>query len=425
MQQCAATCTIPKDFKCSESWFAAFSRRVAEQGTPLIRKRIHSRSSVGPTRFQYEKWLADWQAIIDIGLNDDGEGDDAYTSVDEKEAYIRTRIFNTDESAINRHNPKHIRVLVPKGSDAPLAITKAQTWDHVTIMGTICANGDALPIVFILASENMTLTPSVCERMGATPSSTTYLISKSGYQVKDTWLQYIQWLYATVKPTPTRRDPIILIVDGAPSHLCHHAVKWGLEHNVHIFMMLPNATATCQPLDVGLFGPMKRSLYKKCNELIANGKVVDKVSVMPLIIDAYAAAFTKKNILAAWNACAMGSFGSRPDTRGMTSEKFAPPRTLRHPIGLQQPSPPISSSSTALVATSSSLSLSTSTSSSNSESKLPLQSIGDILQPRVMHQQTGMFFQRTHTHSTIASPYTPMSITHNTHTLNIDTTRVI
>lgn len=347
----------------------AFRQRMASAGITLLPKRIHVRDSTIPTREQYEQWLVEiWELIMHIGL----ASDNADAKSVQKQSYIRTRIYNMDECGINRPDATSIRVLAPKDSDAALAVDKDKSFDHITLCGTINANGQHLTPFVILRGEPGKVTPLLYDRIQQAQDITGYAITVKGYQTGESFLQYLQWFHNQVKPIPSRLQPIILIIDGAPSHKDVKAIEWAMEHHIYIYMMLPNATAVCQPLDVALFGPFKQRLQGYQNMCISGGGKVSRVSVMQMIANAYADVFNESNIASGWRTSGMGTFAPVANTTNMASDKFAPPWKPR----VAQVIPPYDEEAALASLQASSMVA--------REKKLPA-SVDVILQPRQLH----------------------------------------
>lgn len=52
--------------------------------------------------------------------------------------------------------------------------------------------------------------------------------------------------------------PVVLFVDGHHSHLSLPLVRTAREKGVHVFCLPPHTTHVLQPLDVGVYGPVKK-----------------------------------------------------------------------------------------------------------------------------------------------------------------------
>lgn len=89
--------------------------------------------------------------------------------------------------------------------------------------------------------------------------------------------------------------------------------------------MLPNCTAVCQPLDVGVFASFKHILRNTIRTTITHGHRVTRDNIMTMIYDAWFDSFTHDNIRHAWRHAGMATFGPIPDTTTtMPSDRFAP-----------------------------------------------------------------------------------------------------
>ena len=51
--------------------------------------------------------------------------------------------------------------------------------------------------------------------------------------------------------------PVLLIVDGWKAHLNHKAVRFCKEHDIELYLLLPNATQVAQPMDRSVMEPLK------------------------------------------------------------------------------------------------------------------------------------------------------------------------
>ena len=332
---------VPKNFKCSPNWLRGFKRRVAAAGVPLIPKRIHVRSSRGPTRVEYQVWLQGlWKLINDIGLNKEDMSMGTSTGSDDMMMYIQSRVINVDECGIDRPDPSSLRCMVAPYQAAALAVTKDNQWTHISFVGIIDAAGGRSPPYMILKGTHGQLTPSLLERVANTPRDTGYTISSKGYQTGVTWLELLKFIHAW--KNPTKASPIIIITDGHSTRYNIQSLQWARENDVHIYCMLPNCTSVCQPLDVGVFDKFKHYVKKYMNECISSGVGITRTNSLPMLIKAHEAAFTIDNIRRAWCHTAMGTFSPIPDTSMMRSDAFAPDdRTPILPIASQSPSPQV------------------------------------------------------------------------------------
>ena len=69
---------------------------------------------------------------------------------------------------------------------------------------------------------------------------------------------------------------LLLLLDGHSSH-SPAAIRMPAEEQVILFVLPPNTTHLSQPLDKGVFGPLKMQWRKACHSYMTRnpGKVVD------------------------------------------------------------------------------------------------------------------------------------------------------
>ena len=63
-----------------------------------------------------------------------------------------------------------------------------------------------------------------------------------------------------------QNGPVILFVDGHHSHINLELINVAREHKVHIMCLPPNLTHILQPMDVGVFRPLKQCYYNILKE---------------------------------------------------------------------------------------------------------------------------------------------------------------
>ena len=70
------------------------------------------------------------------------------------------------------------------------------------------------------------------------------------------WLEWIKKVFIPyAKPSPEQR--ILLLIDNLRTHLTFDSVKYASDNGVDILPFPPRASHILQPLDVGVFGPLK------------------------------------------------------------------------------------------------------------------------------------------------------------------------
>ena len=122
-------------------------------------------------------------------------------------------------------------------------------------------------------------------------------MSKNGWINSELFLKFLQHF---LKFVPAAR-PIMLIMDSHCSHVSPEVLKFGQENDI-VFVTFPSHTThLLQPLDVGVFGPMKQSWRSKVlAHLRVKGSKPTRKDFVPIFIDVHRDAVTPNNIVKAF-----------------------------------------------------------------------------------------------------------------------------
>ena len=167
--------------------------------------------------------------------------------------YLQKTFINYDETNFT-DDPGRKKAVVKRRSKYPNRIMNfTKTSTSVMVAGT--ASGCLLPPYVVYKAQNMWDTWTT-----GGPEGARYNRSESGWF--DTF-SFEDWLCKIIVPY-ARRLPgkKILIGDNLSSHLSIHAVEVCEQNNIDFVLLPPNSTHIAQPLDVALFGPMKRGWRK-------------------------------------------------------------------------------------------------------------------------------------------------------------------
>ncbi len=159
--------------------------------------------------------------------------------------------LNADETSW-QITPKNISVWHPRGRDHVVRYCKCNEKQVISVMAAIAADGSKLPLQFIAKGETE---GCIASQIGDVyPHYATY--SKNGWTTEETFITFLN----IVREYYGFDDPntITLVVD---SYSAHKTIKVKeTAHNLRIMLIYipPGATDMFQPLDVGIFGQLKR-----------------------------------------------------------------------------------------------------------------------------------------------------------------------
>lgn len=198
------------------------------------------------------------------------------------------QIFNMDETGMPlEHRPT--KVVIKKGMKHPCCVTSGKK-TNITVVGCVNAGGHCIPPMVIWNVKTMHSDMAAGEVRG-----TLHAFSSNGWidqELFDIWFNNLFLLYA-----PSVR-PLLLLMDGHSTHYCPETIRAAAKQKVILFTLPPNTTHICQPLDKGVFGPLKARYFDLCQEYMAKnpGKVVSRFSFSSILKKAWYSSLTMENI---------------------------------------------------------------------------------------------------------------------------------
>ena len=197
-------------------------------------------------------------------------------------------IFNVDETGMPLdHRPP--KVVCRSGMKNPSAITSGNK-TQITVVACVNAAGYCIQPMVIWNCKTMHPDMAVGEVRG-----TLHAFSDNGWidtELFEVWFNNLFLRYAP----PVR--PLLLLMDGHSTHYRPETIHLAAREKVILFLFPPNTTHLSQPLDKGIFGPLKTRYSRLCHEYMAKnpGKVISKFCFSHLFGQAWMQAMTIQNI---------------------------------------------------------------------------------------------------------------------------------
>jgi DDE superfamily endonuclease/Tc5 transposase DNA-binding domain len=233
----------------------------------------------------------------------------------------RENIYNMDETGSSIGMLQRKYVIVNKMEQAQGKIEpRRQEW--VTVVECICADGSSIPPLIIFKGENLN-----CRWIPTNSSEDWYYACNSkGWTSNE---HAIEWLQKCFEPTTTQEKANsatqLLIYDGHGSHVTGPFLSHCLKHDIQVVLLLPHTSHLLQPLDVGVFSPLKHYLSQNIDKLVCTGIAkVEKCEWVECFVKARPLALTSKNIQSGFKATGIYP----PVDRSKVLDKFP----LREPI---------------------------------------------------------------------------------------------
>ena len=174
----------------------------------------------------------------------------------------------------------------------------------ISVMFCGSASGEVLPPYVVYKGQNVY--PSWTE--GGIKGSV-YSATKSGWFDMFTFEDwYFKIFLKTVKNRPGKK---LLIGDNLGSHISPTVIKSCRENNIEFTCLPANATDKMQPLDVGIFGPMKSAWRKKLHEARdkdPSARLLNKHVFPRMLKELIEVLDMKKHLPAAFEKCGLAPF---------------------------------------------------------------------------------------------------------------------
>jgi len=180
----------------------------------------------------------------------------------QKYSFQPDRIYNVDETGISTV-PQVTKILGPKGIKQ---LGKVVSWErgrNITVVCAISASGNYVPPMFIYPRERMS---DLLKKDG--PIGAVYECSKKGWINEEL---FIVWLKHFVKITcATPDNPILLLLDNHSSHCTLASFEYCRENGIVMLSFPPHTSHKLQPLDLTVFGSLKKSYSNQCDLFLRN-----------------------------------------------------------------------------------------------------------------------------------------------------------
>ena len=164
------------------------------------------------------------------------------------------RIFNADETGLST-DPNERKLFFKKSLRDSYILTPTSGKSTYTVLVCGSASGVYLPPRIVYKSQY--LYGSWCENG---PDDARYSATPSG-RMSDTIFE--NWICTTfVSFVAELKKPVILLFDGHGSHLTYETARCAVDNEIIIICIPPRTSHALQPLDVGVFKPLKNKWRK-------------------------------------------------------------------------------------------------------------------------------------------------------------------
>src|ERR1700721_1964130 len=211
-------------------------------------------------------------------------------------------VYNMDESGFSIGSMQAECVIVDSTcNSAWQAQPGRQEW--VTVLECICADGTSISPLIIFKGEKLSSEWIISARL---PADWRFSCSNKGWTSN---VHGLEWLRRCFEPATRQKADgkwRILICDGHESHTTSAFIAHCMKNNIMLLRLPPHTSHLVQPLDVGLFGPLKKYLSAELDPLVqAKISRILKVEWLLAFERARKRAFSVQNILCGWRGAGL------------------------------------------------------------------------------------------------------------------------
>ena len=282
----------------SEHWWSGMKKRHPElrlrqpEGTASVRHRCMDPVKVAKY-FHVMKEVLEEHDLKDSGI----------------------RIWNMDESGVQlEHKPG--KIAARKGTKYLQSRTSGNR-ETITVIAAVNAQGRSLPPHFVVKGKTQRSLGSF--QTEDAPEGSTWSVSDSGWTKQG--IMHL-WFVKSFLPAIGPERPQLLILDGHDSHNFVELLTDAVANNIHLLELPAHTSHWLQPCDRTLFGPLKRSYNRVCQELMSTypGVVISRANFCGLFTKAWKESMTESNVKSGFRACGIFPF----DPSAVPQEAYLP-----------------------------------------------------------------------------------------------------
>jgi hypothetical protein len=257
------------------NWAYSFVKRH-----PQLRTRYNRRITYQRARQEDPKVIIPWFQTVHAAIQEHGIHEDD--------------IWNFDETGFAMGLCSTSKVITAaERSEKPRRVIQGNR-EWVTIIETVSSKGVHIPPVIILKATNQ---QAAWYQEPALSKDWWIATSENGWTTDEIGLRWLKEVFEPYSRRYTTGAKRLLILDGHSSHLTAEFDNFCKQSSIICLCMPAHASHLLQPLDVGVFGPLKRA-YGKLLEarMIAGNNHIDKEDFLSLYPPARAEVFNSANI---------------------------------------------------------------------------------------------------------------------------------
>lgn len=218
-------------------------------------------------------------------------------SLHDETPFTPDRIWNMDESGFPTVPNKVGKVIAEKGSKRVGQMASQERGTNVTMALAVNAMGNSIPPVFLFPRKIMR-----DYFMDNAPLLSIGFANSSGWMQKE---EFIKYMHHFIKHSHAKKGThTLLLLDNHISHFSIEAIDLAINHDISMLTFPPHCSHKMQPLDVSVFGPLKKMFASVCTDWMKSniGRTIDIQHIPSLVGKAMGKCITSSTIMSGFAA---------------------------------------------------------------------------------------------------------------------------
>jgi len=188
---------------------------------------------------------------------------EVFRHITEDSEFTPHLLFNLDETALELSHGRPLRIAATLNEQRPIVSAPRGHNEHITYLPITNAAGFAFPKILLLSGVLNFVPESAQENLTRVIS---FRINKGWMKTEIFYDIIMDYLTPAIRELRTQlgipHAPAWILTDGHISRYNPYLLRALRNNNINLFIFPPHSTHLLQPLDVGVFAPLKQT-YKR------------------------------------------------------------------------------------------------------------------------------------------------------------------
>ena len=291
-------CSI-KEIRIGQDWIPRFIKRHPRIKS-VIGRRIEANRMEGIKKDTLNAYFAEIERTI------------KHFNID------KSNIYNMDETGFSIGTMESTRIIVDSTARTHWqAHPGRQEW--VTVVECICADGTMIdPFVIFKGATNNG------QKYAQDLPGWTFTSTEKGWTSNYHGLEWLTLVFDAKTRDRANGQTRLLICDGHGSHVTGGFLTYCMKNDIQLIVLPPHSSHILQPLDVAIFGPLKKALTRAMQPYhYAQVRRIQKNEWIQAYAQARRASLTEENIRSGWRGAGLVPFDPKKALRFLSPEPAA------------------------------------------------------------------------------------------------------